>query len=185
MTHQGRVAHHIPGRIRVSVSNARGNESILREIRDSILRAPGVECVDTNAVTGTVLVHYEPALHEHFHRRLSAHWEQAGLGTLAPPAITEVDELEEKVEQEAEFLAAHSSLAHAVVNVVRRFDRTIKIATGNMLDLRVLLPLALAVWAFFKSGSKLSTPLWVTLGLSAVNSFVALHSSLMEGEERP
>jgi hypothetical protein len=183
MNHQAYVAHHIPGRMRVGVSSARGNEAFLGEIRASMLRVPGVERVATNVVTGSVLVHYDAARHGHFHRRLSTHCEQEGLVRLEPPAITEVDDLAEKVEQEAEFLAAHSKTALAVVSIVRRFDRTIKKATGNRLDLRVLLPLGLAVWAFFKSGSKLSTPLWVTLGLSAFNSFVALHRSLTEDQQ--
>lgn len=168
----------------MSVSSARGNESFLDEIRDSMLRIPGVVCVDTSVITGSVLVQYDPQLHRHFHRRLSAHCKEADLVALEPPAITEVDELVEKVEQEAEFLAAHSRVAHAVVNLVRGFDRTIKIATGNLLDLRVLLPLGLAVWAFSKSGSKLATPLWVTLGISAFNAFVALHHSLTDGKEQ-
>lgn len=184
MSHQARIAHHIPGRLRVSVSSARGNESFLGEIRDSILSIPGVEGVDTSVMTGSVLVHYDPALHGHFHRRLSAHCEQADLITLNPPAISEVDGLADKVEQEAEFLAAHSKIALAMVNVFGRFDRTIKIATGNMFDLRVLFPLGLAVWAFFKSGPKLCTPLWLTLGISAFNSFVALHRSLTEDREQ-
>jgi hypothetical protein len=129
-------------------------------------------------------VRYDPALHGRFHRRLSTHCEQEDVVKLDPPAITEVDELEEKLEQEAEFLAAHSKIALALVNVVRRFDRTIKMATGNMLDLRVLLPLGLAVWAFLKSGSRLGTPLWLTLGISAFNSFVALHPSLTKEKEQ-
>jgi hypothetical protein len=184
MSHQARIAHHIPGRLRLSVSRAGGNELLLGEIRDSILSIPGVEGVDTSVITGSVLVHYDPELHRHFHRRLSAHCEQADLVTLKPPVISEVDELAEKVEQEAEFLAAHSKIALGMVNVFGRFDRTIKIATGNMFDLRVLLPLGLAVWAFFKSGSKLSTPLWLTLGISAFNSFVALHRSLTGDSEQ-
>ncbi|MGC1953960.1 MAG: HMA2 domain-containing protein [Gammaproteobacteria bacterium] len=185
MSHQAHVAHHIPGRIRLSILSARGNESFLDELRDSISRLPGVAGVVTNAITGSVLVRYDPDLHGHFHRQLNAHCKQANLIALEPPAITEVDELAEKVEQEAEFLAAHSRVALAAVNVVRRLDRTIKMATGNLLDLRVLLPLGLAVWAFFKAGSKLSTPLWVTLGISALNSFVALHPSLTQDKAQP
>lgn len=166
------------------VSSARGSESFLEAIRESIGRLPGVTDVATSALTGSVLVHYDPGLHGHFHRQLSAHCKQAELVALEPPAITEVDELAEKIEQEAEFLAAHSKVALAAVNVVRRLDRTIKVATGNLLDLRVLLPLGLAVWAFLKSGSKLSTPLWVTLGIAALNSFVALHQAPTDGAEQ-
>lgn len=170
--------------MRLTVSTARGNEPFFDELRESVSRLPGVVCVDTSALTGSVLVRYHPDLHSHFHRRLSAHCTAADLVTLEPPVITEVDELAAKVEQEAEFLAAHSQLALAVVNAVRRLDRTIKIATGNLLDLRVLLPLGLAIWAFVKSGSKLSTPLWVTLGISAFNAFFSLHHSLTDGQEQ-
>jgi hypothetical protein len=139
--------------------------------------------VDSNVVTGSLLVHYDPALHSRFHRRLSEHCEQDDLVTLSPPAITDIDEFAEKVEQEAEFLAAHSKVALAVVSAARQFDVLIKRATGNILDLRVLLPMGLAFWAFFKSGSKLSTPLWVTLGISAFNAFVALHYSPTQSKE--
>ncbi|HLI86361.1 MAG TPA: hypothetical protein VKV17_20805 [Bryobacteraceae bacterium] len=44
-----------------------------------------------------------------------------------------------------------------------------------MVDLKVLLPAGLAVWAFFKHGLEASTPLWVSLAIFSINSFMVLH----------
>ncbi len=168
------VVHHIPGRLRVRLPRAGRHPRQLRELRDFIQGLEGVHSVEINPVTGSILVHYHPESHEQIQSLLDTA-RQAQELTEAPPELTEADELAAKIEKEAEFLAAHSELALHVVNSVKTLNRGIREATGNTVDLKVLLPAGLAVWAFFKAGADVATPLWVTLAIFSFHSFVALH----------
>ena len=175
MIHHAQVIHHIPGRMRVKLPQAKGNHQLLLQIQQSISPLSGVKQVEINPATGSVLVHYDADQHEDFHTHLAEHAESEGLFALKPPELFEADEIAEKIEAEAEFLAAHSETARTVVNFVKQIDEGIKRATDNNLDLKVLLPLGLAVYAFLEAGTETVTPLWVTLGIFSFNSFVALH----------
>ena len=50
----------------------------------------------------------------------------------------------------------------------------------NGADLKIILPVSLAVYALLKMGSAATTPLWVTLGLFSFTSFVSLHPGALE-----
>jgi heavy-metal-associated domain-containing protein len=175
MVDEAHVSHHIPGRMRVKLPRAKGQHRVLQDIRQLIAPMPGVQRVEINPATGSVLVYYEPERHEEFHTQLTEHAMQADLFALKPPELSEVDEVAEKIEAEAEFLAAHSDIAQRMIDVVKQIDTGIKRATNNNVDLKVLLPLGLAIYALVEAGTEAVTPLWVTLGIFSFNSFVALH----------
>jgi hypothetical protein len=131
--------------------------------------------VEINPGTGSILVHYDPESSHEIHSII----QEAGESDLmlgGAPELTEADDIAAKIEKEAEFLAAHSEVALHVVNSVKALNREIRAATGNTVDLKVLLPAGLAVWAFMKAGAEVATPLWVTLAIFSFNSFVSLHS---------
>jgi hypothetical protein len=172
ITRPAQVAHHVRGRIRVRFSGAKGDRQYLELIRQSISPLPGVQSVEVSSATGCLVVHYDHSTHSDFHQTLSDH----GLA-LAPPEISEVDAIAANIEHEAEFLSQHSETAKSLVEFVKQIDRGLKRATGNTLDLRVLLPLGLAVYSFLELESDISTPLWVTLGIFSFNSFVSLHGA--------
>ena len=167
------VVHHIPGRLRVKLPRRARTPRQLRELREFISGLGGVRQVEINPVTGSILVHYEPESADQIHELMQASAESESW--LEPPELTDADELAERIEREAEFLAAHSELAAQIVRGVKKVDRQLREATDNTVDLKVLLPAGLAVWAFLKMGVEASTPLWVTLGIFSFNSFVALH----------
>ncbi len=98
--------------------------------------------------------------------------------TPPPPSgpVTEVDEAMEMLEKEAEFLSSHSHSAKVVFEALKQFDIQLKKATDNNLDLKVLAPLGLAVYAFLELGFEAATPVWLTLGVFSFNHFVALHT---------
>jgi hypothetical protein len=50
--------------------------------------------------------------------------------------------------KEAEFLSSHSHSAKVLFDMLRKFDAGLKKATDNNVDLKVLAPLGLAVYAF-------------------------------------
>jgi hypothetical protein len=172
ITRPAQVAHHVRGRIRVRFSGAKGDRRFLESIQQSISPLPGVQSVEISQSTGCIVVHYDQSAHRDFHQTLIEH----GLA-LAPPEVSEVDAIAANIEHEAEFLSQHSETARRVVDFVKQIDHGLKCATGNTLDLRVLLPLGLAVYSFLELESDITTPLWVTLGIFSFNSFVSLHGS--------
>lgn len=155
------VVHHVPGRVRVRIPHARHNAALLTQIRDFVCDLHGVRQVDINAYTGSIVVHYAPEAEQDLRRLLPGD----GGGEIG------------EIEAEAEFLAAHSKTALAIFNFFKGLDDGVRQATGNAVDLKVLAPAALALWAFFKAGSEISTPLWVTLAIFSINAFVTLHST--------
>jgi hypothetical protein len=170
--HGARVVHHIPGRLRVRLPRASRRPDILRDLHGFISGLGGVREVEINSITGSILVHYEPESAEEVERLLAR---GASTGWKAPPELTDVDELADRIEREAEFLAAHSEVALHIIKGVKALNAAVREASGNTVDLKVLLPAGLAVWAFFKHGVEASTPMWVTLAIFAINSFLSLH----------
>jgi Heavy metal associated domain 2 len=168
------VVHHIPGRLRIRLPRESRDPRLLRELREFVEGLGGVRQVEINPVTGSILVSYHPESHEQIQAILQSA-ESAEPDFSSPPELGEADELAEQIEKEAEFLAAHSELALHIVNAVKRVNREIREASGNTVDLKVLVPAGFAVWAFLKAGAEISTPLWVTLSLFSFNSFVTLH----------
>jgi hypothetical protein len=159
-----RIVHQLPGRLRMRVPGARRNHALLEQMAGFIRGLGGVERVEINPATGSVLVHYDPGRRDELAAYLPA-----------PPEFGEAAGLAEKVEREAEFLAAHSHAAAAVVQSAHTLDRSVRVATGGLLDLKVLLPAGLAAWAFLAAGAETATPMWLSLGIFSFNSFVALH----------
>ena len=164
MIEGARIIHHVPGRVRIRFPSARRNRVILNQIREYIEKLDGVGSVEINTTTGSIVVRYDPEKRE----ELSAHLPAA-------PEFGDAAELADRIEREAEFLAAHSDTAAVLVTSARSLDRDVRRMTGGLLDLKVLLPAALAIWALFEVGIDASTPMWVSLGIFSFNSFVTLH----------
>ena len=178
MPHHAQVAHHVRGRIRLKVLGAKQNRALLDKVAESMGDVKGVRRIESNASTGSVLVHYDPSQLPQMEETVAAHGRSTGLYSLAPPQLSEVDQIAQDIEREAEFLAEHSETARAIVDAFKGFNNLLKKATNNNVDLKVLLPLGLAVWAFMESDPEIATPLWLTLGIFSFNSFVALHPPL-------
>jgi Heavy metal associated domain 2 len=52
------VTHALPGRTRIRIDEKRGDEAYFATVNQALADCPGVEGVETNDVTGSVLVHY-------------------------------------------------------------------------------------------------------------------------------
>jgi len=174
--HRVRTAHRTRGRIRLTVQDFKKNSKSLEDVKKAIAPMHGVCRVEVNSTTGSVTVHYDPALYGKFHDQLAAHGEASGAFSLDPPAFGEGGELVKNVEAEAEFLSRHSETARTVVDSFSALNQAVKRATNNNLDLKILLPLGLAVYSVLEIGIETSTPLWITLGIFSFNSFVSLHT---------
>jgi hypothetical protein len=178
MPHHAKVAHHVRGRIRVKLPSVRGNVAVLRQVADSLASRDGVHSVECNVQTGSIVVHYDHTHQDSIQQDLQEHGRNSGLFLLAPPEVSEVDQIAESIQREAEFLAEHSEAARKVVDSAKELNQKLRRATNNNVDLKVLLPLGLALWALVEHDPELATPLWLTLSIFSFNSFVSLHPPL-------
>ena len=59
-----------------------------------------------------------------------------------------------------------------MVDFCRHCDREIKVATGNVMDLKMVLCVGLVGFMIFEVGAVVATPVWVTLTLFGLNHFI-------------
>jgi cation transport ATPase len=175
-SYRARTVHRVRGRIRLTIHGAKRHPHALNHIKKAIAPIEGVRNIETNATTGSVVIHYDPARHHNFHEELARQGSSTGTFQLDPPILGEGGELVYEIQEETEFLAEHSDTARFIVNSFKSLDQAIRRATDNAVDLKVLLPLGLAVYSFLEFGVEVSTPLGVTLGIFSFNSFLVLHS---------
>jgi len=162
-----KIAHQVPGRIRLKVPKAKDNPELVEQIKQMFTVIPGVEEVTVNPVTGSVVVNYDTDRHHEFHGRLQHH-----TGGHNTPPSNEIDSLATKIQQEAEYLAEHSHTARVVVDYCKDFDRGIKVATGNSVDLKIVLAAGIAGFTLLEVGATAATPVWVTLSVFALNHMI-------------
>ena len=172
------IAHQVPGRIRMKVPSAKENPELLEQIKQTFSVIPGIEQVIVNPATGSIVLHYDTDRHDEFHGKLEHH---TG-GHYKPPA-NEIEALATKIEQEAEYLAEHSHTARVVVDFFKDFDNGIKIATGNVVDLKILLAAGIAGFTIFEVGANAATPVWVTLAIFALNHMIQANMAAAEQAE--
>ncbi len=161
------VAHQVPGRIRLKVPNVKDNPELVEQIKQMFHVIPGIEDVTVNPTTGSVVLCYDTDKHDEFHGHLEHH---TGGHDRAP--TNEIDALASKIGQEAEFLAEHSHTARVIVDYFKHFDDQIKLATGNVVDLKIVLALGIAGFTIFEVGASAATPVWVTISIFALNHMI-------------
>ena len=175
MTSKAHIVHHVPGRLRLKVPGAKGNADFLDKVKAALDPIQGIREIDVNPLTGSVLVHYDPDDFDSFHQDVHQHASKSNLFAIHQPAITKVDEAVSKIEREADYLAARSHTARVVVDFLHDLDVKVKQTTHNAVDLKVLVPLALAVYSITVIELSAATPMWATLGLFSFNHFLELH----------
>src|ERR1700687_4139056 len=177
------IAHQVPGRIRMRIPSAKGNPAMLEEIQKTFSAIPGIEQVVINPETGSVVLRYDADRHDDFHTGFTHRFNEHHAGHAAAhhrPPSNEIDALARKIEEEAEFLAEHSDAASAVVDFRRHCAREIKLATVNIMDLKMVLCVGHVVFMIFEVGAAAATPVWVTLTLFGLNHFIEMQSELAE-----
>jgi cation transport ATPase len=161
------VAHSIPGRVRLKVPNVKENPELVDQIKQMFNAIPGIEEVTVNPTTGSVVLHYDTDHHDTFHGYLEHH-----TGGHERPPTNEIDALASKITQEAEYLAEHSHTARVIVDYFKHFDDQIKLTTGNVVDLKIVLALGIAGFTIFEVGASAATPVWVTISIFALNHMI-------------
>jgi hypothetical protein len=181
MKHKIHVAHRTHGRVRMRIPAAKGNQTLCEQFERAFSSLPGVKSVEARVETGSIVLHYFPHRQSELDDHLARHIEPPA----APAAAAfqsngarpgdEFEEVTRKIQAEAEYLAGHSHSAKALVEFCKDLDRQIKISTDNAVDLKIVLAAGLAIVTFVEIGAAAATPMWVTLGLFALNHFAELH----------
>lgn len=174
--HHARIEHKIRGRIRMKVPHGRANPEVLEVYRETFAAIPGVHSITTTPETGSIVIHYDPNREAEFHRHFDNTCEQHLTMAPLPRADDEIDKIANEIEAEAEYLAAHSKFARSTVDFFKACDRELKLATGNNIDLKIVLAGGLAAFTFLEIGAGAATPMWVTLALFSLNHFAELHT---------
>jgi hypothetical protein len=176
----------VPGRIRMKVPQAKQDPAVLETYREIFASIPGALKVKAKPETGSIVIHYDPERRHEFHRSFDDHCDHH-LEMAVKPEFpgNEVQRLARKIEAEADYLASRSQFANASVHFFREFDRELKLATDNNVDLQILLAAGLAGFTFLEIGATAATPMWVTLALFTLNHFVELHSGEVVSRSPP
>lgn len=184
--HKARIEHKVRGRIRLKVPAAKNDPAILEAYKQAFSSIPGIDKVKVKPETGSIVIHYDPEREKEFeqHFQTACGHHEFGVEAVEPPP-DEINDLARKIEREAEFLAGHSELAKTTVEFFKKFDRELKITTGNTVDLKIVLAGGLAAYTFLEIGASAATPMWVTLGLFSLNHFAELHGSHLAATSRP
>jgi hypothetical protein len=172
--HKARIAHKVPGRIRMRIPYAKTNPDILEVYKVAFSRIPGITKVATKPATGNIIIHYDVKHEADFNKHLSFY----GVAHGAPLPGNEIDLMANRIKAEADFLAQRSEFAKTTVDFFAGLDKQLKLTTGNAIDLKIVLAGGLAAYTFWEIGATAATPMWVTLALFSLNHFAELHSGL-------
>ena len=179
--HFAEVAHAVHGRVRLKFPGAKRDPALLDQLKTTISEIHGVDAVDVKASSGSLVIYYDPEHHPEVAALLHCltQIEPAPMMVKSPPVQpppNRADELTRNIENEADFLAEHSAIAKTVVGAVKQLDKDIKRSTNNNLDLKIMVPVALAGVTFLEIGAAAATPMWITLAIFSLNHFVELHA---------
>jgi Heavy metal associated domain 2 len=188
MTAKLKIAHQVPGRIRMKIPSAKGNRQQLEAYKEALALLPGIERIEVNPATGSIVLNYDPDRHDDFHSDFQDHCAQHNAAPPPSPRhhrapTNEIDALASKIEEEAEYLAEHSHAARLVVDFCKTTDRHIKQTTNNTLDLKMLLALGVIGITVFEVGATAATPVWVTLALFGLNHFIEMQEQRLEAQK--
>ncbi len=167
------VHHHLPGRLRLRIPAAKGEEGDLREISSAIARTPGINRVEYNPVIGSILVQYS----DDQYKNLNAL--QSGLSGSAVP-IALHDPYPAHPQDNRHGRPRRSVAAKKVDSFFREIDHEIRLATDNEIDLKFILPFGVGILGLLALRHSSTTPLWMTLLIFAFHSFLGLHSPSAE-----
>jgi hypothetical protein len=161
------LVHHHPGRLRVRADAFRQKAEVVDKVREAIEALPGITRLIHGKRTGSLLIEYDPG-------------------------FTEPDQILQKIADAADLvrpdegaLRAEARRAPALVAVgaARELNALSLQLTGSQVDLRVLVPTALAAlsaYSFvYRKDARL--PRWDNLLYWSYNIFVFLHRHEIEG----
>lgn len=168
------VAHALPGRVRLKIPGVKDNPKLARQAQEKLGQTPGIQRVEANPATGSLLIIYDVAM--------LASLEALGpLGEIFAELFPEVA-LEELAAGLQELMEAGGA-AHTTGGLMGAFTTLGNPGLTRNFNLNLLLPLTL----LFLGGRSLFTsqethfPTWYDYLWFAFSTFVMLNRRLVEG----
>jgi len=167
------VAHHVPGRMRLKVLGVPADPDFFSSLKQVISGLEGVESVRVNASSSSIVIDYSPA-DTVFHFRLRDDPNvNAWMSLQGEDAL--LASIDVAVANGSYYLAKQSRLAEGLVAGAEELDFRLRRASDGYVDLKLLLPLLFAVATSMRQARGTGTPMWLSLGTFAFNSFLSLH----------
>lgn len=166
-----------PGRVRLRLPRSSRGPRLVQRVRDGLANRPGIERVDANESTGSVVVHFDQ-------QAISPD----GLLELIHDAGVVIEELNPFDVTEVFRARTRSTVATRISTTADHFDRQLALATGQKVDLRLLFPLGLFAFAVRQiavAGLGLNQVPGYVLLWYAFDSFWKLHRELPNGPTAP
>jgi hypothetical protein len=168
------VQHSLPGRLRLRVPAAKGEEHELQEISSAIAKTEGIDQVEYNPITGSILIRYSAERYNNL-RAL-----ESGLSASAAPIALNNSHPRHDGKQGPRYERGRSIAAKRVNALFKQLDHEIRVASHNEVDLKFILPFGAAVLGLLALRYSSITPLWLTLMIFAFNAFLGLHAPTPE-----
>ena len=167
-----RVAHAIPGRLRLQIPALKGNPTLGRELAEHVWSLSGVRWVETNPTTGSLIVLYDTPEAESWRD------EMEDMAVSLAPLLPDLD-----ARAVAEWLAAAPGSAGALqTERVGAFFRTVNEQVGSATggaDLAFLVPAALVFLGLQRLlfAEKLHVPQWYDLLWFGLATFMMFNAA--------
>ena len=139
------VASHTPGRVRLRVHHPHRHPELLNSVREQLEKTPGVDQVEVNPHSGSVLVHYD-------HHASSMNDILGALGDVGMIMGTVAGADELPGDDASDEAAGHSTTAAGFVGTINDLDQRLSRVTGRKVDLKLLFPLALGALGVQSAG---------------------------------
>ena len=173
-----RIAHHVPGRLRLKVVGAPAQKEYFAAVKEVIASLEGVDSVRVNPASSSIVIDYSP-VDTVFHFRLKDDpTVNSWLRLEGEDAL--LARVDEAVASGPHYLGAHSRMADGILSGAEQLDTRLRRASDGYLDLKLLLPLAFAAATSMRQARGRGTPMWLSLGTFAFNSFLTLHRERTE-----
>jgi Heavy metal associated domain 2 len=173
------VVHAIPGRIRLKIASLRDNATLASELQHRLVAIPGVQQVETNPRTSSVLILYDVAATASPEALLTL---AAPLAQLFPGVdLNDLQALGSPTNGSHPTL----SLAQGVAGFFGSLNQKIDTATSGVVDLKILLPLGLFLLGIrsLVSSEKRVIPTWYDFFWFALGTYFMMYPK--PGEKTP
>lgn len=149
MVPDAQVFHGMPRRLRIKIPSKKGCKSYFSDLSDGLSRCPGVECVQVNPVTGSVMVMYDGDI-----KALADYARTNGLFSLQRATPVK------------------RTLFQEVAATFQSYNRNLKQMTGGEVDIPGLVFLSLLVSGIWQiARGNLVMPAWYTAFYYALGVF--------------
>lgn len=159
--------------MRLKVLGAPAEKNFFSTVKKVIAGLEGVHAVRVNAASSSIVIDYSPADTVFQFKLLDDPGVSSWLQLQGEDAL--LAGVDEAIASGTHYLASHSRMAEDLVSVAEQLDLRLRRASDGYLDLKILLPLLFAVASSMRQARGRGTPMWLSLGTFAFNSFVSLH----------